>query len=661
MKLKSKFIIFFTAFALVPLLILGTIVCTVVQNSNKNEAYERLKSELSVAQDSMQGTMEMLKKIASDTQNDSMLNSYLSGNRTPELQTQIIKQYKNKMDQYGVFANIIIRDKDETILFDALNTNTKNSDKLDYIAKAKETKKLALSSAKKSTTTGRPVIAIAVPILNNQSEVEGYAIYSVDLQKLSEKYVTKIKIGGTGYIYAMNYDGTMIMHPKNEEIFEKNILKTSIAQEMLNKKTGTGEYEYTGVKKLVAYNEDKDMQLIYVANIPTSEFTKTTKTVISLMSIITAIALVGSIIMSLIISKGLTMHISNVAKAMEDISKGDFTTKVSVKVKDEIGIMADKINDTMNQLRFSVSGVKDTSSNIGNLAGTLASTSKEMTLAANEVASAIEGIANGTADQTQELLDIRNQLDMFNIELDGIYNKVTNVSTSSKDAEGKAHLGKDYIESLTASIAKIKHSFLLVTNRINSLAATVGQIGNITDSINGISEQTNLLALNAAIEAARAGEQGKGFAVVADEVRKLAEESSKSSAEILNLINSVRKETTEVIDTSKQMDDLIGDQASIVDKTVQAFDNILYSVEKIAPMVDETYASVKNAIEAKKIVVNKIEGVASVAEEISASTEEISASAEELLSSSEGVAEIATRSNEAVNDLISKVEGFKVQ
>ncbi len=663
MKLKNKFIMFFIIFAIVPLIISGIIVSFVVQNSNKNDAYGRLKEELSVSQNSLQGNIEMLKKIALDSQHDDMLLKYLEGDRSKETENETMDRYKNQMDKYGVYANIIIRDKNETILVDTINSDVKNSNssQLDYITKARQTKQMTISSVKKSTSTGKPVFVICVPILNSSNEIQGLVSYSVDLAKLSDKYITNIKIGSSGYISVVDKEGTAIMHPKKEEIFQKNFLKTSIAKEVLSKKIGIGEYEYNGVKKLTAYNEDKDMGLIYVANIPTSEFTGTTKIVINLIMMIALIALIIAIIVSVYISKGLTNPINNVVRAMESISKGDFTTKVNVKRKDEIGIMASKINDTMDQLRFLIAGVKDNSSNVEGMSTTLAGNSKEMTTAASEVALAIEGIANGAVNQTRELLDITKHLNMFNTELNDIHDKISNVNTSSKDAEDKAVLGRDYIETLTASITKIKQSFLVVNNKINGLGSTVSEIGNITDSINEISEQTNLLALNAAIEAARAGEQGKGFAVVADEVRKLAEESSKASGEIMNLINSVSKETGEVMDTSSEMDGLIGDQATVVEKTIQAFDNILESVQKIAPMVDETYSSVKNAINAKDIVINKIEDIASVAEEVSASTEEISASAEEMLSSTEEVSGIALKLNESVNDLIGKVEGFKVQ
>lgn len=663
MKLKSKFIGIFVSFAIVPLIIAGIIINFVVQNSNKNDAYGRLKEELTIAQRSMQEDIEMLKNAALESENDELLVRYLNDRTSAELKDKVSDKYKKVMDKYGVFSNVIIVSGDEKFLTDAIKSGVEKKGLAipAYVIKAKETKKMVIGSIQKAKTTGAPVFVICVPVLNAEKQILCYVNYSVDLETLSKKYITNIKIGSSGYIFAMDNSGTILMHPDKKEIFQKNFLHTSIANEVLHKKVGIGEYKYNGIGRLIAYNMDKDMGLIYVANIPTSEFMKISKTVINIMLIIIGIALIIALIIALLISKSITNRINKVVNAMENVAKGDFTIDVDAKNKDEIGVMGSKINETLDQLRFSISGVKENSSNVEMMSATLASNSKEMNTAASQVALAVEEIANGTVNQTRELLEVTKQLDMFNVELNDIYNKISSVSTSSKDAGNKAVLGKDYIESLTESITKVKQSFSVVNTKINGLGSTVSKIGKITDSINEISEQTNLLALNAAIEAARAGKQGKGFAVVADEVRKLAEESSKASSEIMNLISLVSDETKEVINTSSQMDNLIGDQAGVVKKTIESFDNILKSVQSIDPMVDETYSSVKNAVKAKDVVVNKIEGITSAAEEVSASTEEISASGEEMLSSTEEVARIASQLDESVNNLIDKVQGFKVQ
>jgi methyl-accepting chemotaxis protein len=124
---------------------------------------------------------------------------------------------------------------------------------------------------------------MCVPILDIEKQIEGYIMYSVDLQKLSEEYVTKVKIGETGYVFTIDTQGTTVMHPDKDQIFKKDFTNTSISKEVLSKKVGIGEYDYKGIKKLVAYSEDKEWGFIYLASIPTSELTVTTKTVINVI------------------------------------------------------------------------------------------------------------------------------------------------------------------------------------------------------------------------------------------------------------------------------------------------------------------------------------------------------------------------------------------
>lgn len=128
-------------------------------------------------------------------------------------------------------------------------------------------------------------------------------------------------MGSSGYMYAMDYDGTMIMHPNKDEIFQKNILKTDIGEEILKNKTGIGEYKYNGVRKIVAYNEDKDMGLIYVANIPIDEFMGTSKTVVNIVLIMGVISAIVAVVLSVLIAKSLTNRINNVVVAMESLAK----------------------------------------------------------------------------------------------------------------------------------------------------------------------------------------------------------------------------------------------------------------------------------------------------------------------------------------------------
>ncbi len=184
--------------------------------------------------------------------------------------------------------------------------------------------------------------------------------------------------------------------------------------------------------------------------------------------------------------------------------------------------------------------------------------------------------------------------------------------------------GSKELEMMVSHVNEVQSSFSQVINMIEHLSSSIAEISGITNIISGISEQTNLLALNAAIEAARAGEQGKGFAVVAEEVRKLAEESKRSTDNIISLIQSVNNNSEKVISTSKLVDDAISNQVKSISSTEKA-------------------TSANN-----------------ITSDNSAATEEAAASSEELSASSQEVSSTAQMLESIVNDLKVAVQKFKV-
>ena len=334
-----------------------------------------------------------------------------------------------------------------------------------------------------------------------------------------------------------------------------------------------------------------------------------------------------------------------------------FISFFKVRSKGKAEIMADskKADSKMESVKNSITAVKSTSQKIDDASVTLNSTSKQMVTAANEVASAVQEVAKGTTEQANELMDAVNLLSNLSDEINEVNNKLNAVKDKSLETETIATNGTNIINELIQSIVDVKGSFDTVMEKFKGLSESVSKIGHITDIINSISEQTNLLALNAAIEAARAGDQGRGFAVVAEEIRKLAEQSKNSSTEIIGLVKSVTKETEEVMINSNNLNDLIENQANSANDTTISFEDIKASVKSIPAVIEDTHNSLKNAIDAKNVVLNKVQNVSAVAEQVSASSQEISASSEEMLSSAEEVSNLASAVKGTSNELNKEV------
>ena len=188
----------------------------------------------------------------------------------------------------------------------------------------------------------------------------------------------------------------------------------------------------------------------------------------------------------------------------------------------------------------------------------------------------------------------------------------------------------------------------------------ISSIGNITDTIQGISMQTEMLALNAAIEASRAGEAGKGFSVVAEEVRKLAEQSKKSVNEIGSIINNVSIECKNMIDSTKDINLQVVNQKDKIGGTVNSFNSIMCVLQEITPKIAELLKSSEEINIKKQKIICIIENVSAVAEEISASTEEVAATSQEFNDTVEEIKNVSDKILKSVSELNEKVDKFTI-
>ncbi|PKN98959.1 MAG: hypothetical protein CVU43_15580 [Chloroflexi bacterium HGW-Chloroflexi-5] len=374
---------------------------------------------------------------------------------------------------------------------------------------------------------------------------------------------------------------------------------------------------------------------------------------------------------------GISDYMIGAVEVANKLSTGDLTTDVKpYSEKDELGIafkeMTEYLGTSVNTIAEKAAIVNSSSIQLAtaaNEAGLATSqiattiqqvaqgTSEQSTsinktvFAVEQMSHAIEGIASGAQEQasaTNSAAEITNKL---NNAIDQVSRNAQNVVQQANIAASSARLGSKKVQDTLNGMKVIKQSVDFSAQKIQIMGTQSDQINDIVDTIEDIASQTNLLALNAAIEAARAGEAGKGFAVVADEVRKLAEHTSSATKEIGTLITSIQKVVAESVTA---MDKEVREVEKGVEIAIEAgatLDDILKATEEVNHQAEESAAAAKVMTASADELVTAVDSVSAVVEENTASTEQMSAGSSEVILSIENIASISQENSAAVEEV----------
>ncbi|NRZ87151.1 HAMP domain-containing methyl-accepting chemotaxis protein [Clostridium beijerinckii] len=427
------------------------------------------------------------------------------------------------------------------------------------------------------------------------------------------------------------------------EYYEKNV--ESYADAFLNDLVELGEHNRQIAEKI--NSQDK-------ANLKTATVT--------FLSIV-IIASILIILLGILITKRITKRLNDFVVYIGSLSQGDFSVKIkeeSLNDKSEFGVVSNAIDKMTKNIIELIKQLGNTSEQLVLSSEELTASAEQSADASNLVASAVTTMAHGADEQFSFANSTNKVVENISNKINVVSENTKSVSSLTDKAKISANAGEDAVEKAMSQMEIIEKKTSETSYIISELEEKSVKIGQILDTIQGISEQTNLLALNAAIESARAGEAGKGFSVVAEEIRKLAEQSQEATKEIAGIINDVQNKTNSAVAVMNENSKEVKTGADVVDVAGISFKEILQMIIEISSQIHEISDSITEVTVGTKESVDSVNNIKNISSNIANETQTISAAAEEQLASVEEIASSSKLLSQMSEELRRIIAKFKI-
>lgn len=512
------------------------------------------------------------------------------------------------------------------------------------------------------------ITSLVVPIKIN-GKIVGAAGVDIMLKSI-QKINDSIKLYKSGFGEIISNDGTIVANKSNYFV-GRSAYKTADSKHLNKIKAAiqsgqslaytdlSGKQDvYKVYSPIHIGSSDKPWSLM--VTIPLNEVKENSNAILKLSLII---SIAGILILALVLTIIARKLVNPILKAVDNIKKiaaGDLTTEaLKVHSKDEIGQLAIAMNEMTTNTRTLIQDAAGISDQVSSYSEELQTFTNDISDGIEQVSATTEQLAAGSTDQAQDASETLEKVQ--NVEQVGkqIKDYMAEMTNSSQKTEDSVEKGLQSTKQSIQGMQTIEQKVTSTAGIVQQLSEKSKEIRRILDVINDIAEQTNLLALNAAIEAARAGEHGKGFAVVADEVRKLAEQSEESTSKISTIINGVLEETTEVEQAIDGVVQEVQVGTNLMDENKEAFIEINQNIEKMVNQINQVNGASQTIHEATTDVLKAVESIAAISQESSAGTEELSATMEEQNASMQEINGMASSLSDMAASLHQELSKFK--
>ncbi|MBO8157868.1 MAG: HAMP domain-containing protein [Bacillaceae bacterium] len=405
---------------------------------------------------------------------------------------------------------------------------------------------------------------------------------------------------------------------------------------------------------------NEEVLSVFGIDVDASMIAASQQDLLSSMLIMLTIALVLVSIVQFFGLRKMQAPLKELLNGIQQVSNGDFNVQLDVKSKDELGQLSEKFNGMVIKLKDIFIKIKRTSSEVKASTDEFVEIASQSTAIGNGLQSSLKEVASGLDMQLEGTKESINAMTEMSTGIQRIADMSSIVSEKSIDTLKQTEEGNSLVKQTITQMKKITNTVGSVNSVLKQLGNRSDEIGSIISVIKDISEQTNLLALNAAIEAARAGEHGKGFAVVADEVRKLAEQTQNSSDKISQLINETQNETTLALEAIGNGIHEVDTGEDLINKLGDAFQNILIATKAVAEHIQEVSATSEEMSASSEQITSSVEQIASIAQESAETFNKLSSSSKNQVESMDKVSNKSNALKGITEELDKNLSYFKV-
>lgn len=511
------------------------------------------------------------------------------------------------------------------------------------------------------TDLNKHMISYIEPIEFNGASV-GFVGFDIDFD-LFKSTLSAVKIYDSGYAFLLDANSKTLYHPAIEfgvamDTVDNGALK-SVTEAMSKSETGTFSYRYKNEDKIVSFSKLPNGWIVALAPKYGEMFKNIDETTGFIILLITGIVLLFSLV-GFLLSLSLVKPLIRLKNAFNIASDGDLTVSVPITSSDEIGQASEQFNRMMVQMKELVGQVDHSCKTVQSASHTLTKIADSTSQVIGEIAVSMESVSESSTDQARDMEHILSISHDLGDEILQVTESTETMNQLSKEVNEHSYQGLETLKSLveTTEEKRIKTEEIDAAVQANHNSAQ--EIETIIETVGSIAKQTNLLALNASIEAARAGEHGRGFTVVAEEVKKLAEESTKAVAEVNLYISAIQVQSSHAVQVMEGIKLIDSQQSQLVSATNDVFTSILEQLKKLVKLIESLSDSSTKMNHHKDKTLQNIEKISAGSQEIAASTQEVSSATEEGAASLEEVSELVLQLTLQIDEMRTGIQQFKL-